>query len=217
MMLVVMLVVYLRREACNCVEDRAQASCSHSCPIGQYQGFCARSCFYCGPTPTPTLIPPTPAPSTVVPSISQVPTAVCNDGFLQRDAKDFLRDKLGWPELCRTTQSSTTCCQDLQESGRCETTLGLEGSLFGYCAKTCGYCGFDGYEFQSDYSGPSRLESPIRALSSHLPCTILSRRTSINSKDMMSKILVLAVCGARPETDFWVPPTKLFQVCLPWA
>ena len=72
---------------------------------GQYSGYCARSCLYCGPTPTPTLIPPTPFPSTLKPSTSQVPTAVCNDGFLLRDAKDFLRADSDLPELCATSIS----------------------------------------------------------------------------------------------------------------
>lgn len=67
---------------------------------GQYHGFCARSCAYCGPTGTPTFTPPTLVPSTMVPSTSQIPTALCNDGFLLRDAKKFLRRKLGLPELC---------------------------------------------------------------------------------------------------------------------
>ena len=164
---------------------------------GQYAGFCARSCFYCGPTATPTLIPPTPAPTTLLPTTSQVPTAICNDGFLQRDAKDFLRNDLGWSELCKSSTSSTTCCRYLQQAGRCESNLGSAGSLFGYCANTCGYCGFEDYAFQNINS--HLLDSRLVLLAPRLhflriipPC----RHVSIDADDIIKKISILSFCGA---------------------
>lgn len=69
---------------------------------GHYHGYCARSCLYCGPTAAPTLPRPSPAPSTWKPTSSQAPTANCNDGFLLRDAKDFLRLDLNLSDLCLT-------------------------------------------------------------------------------------------------------------------
>mmetsp|Transcript_15038 Transcript_15038/g.46701 ORF Transcript_15038/g.46701 Transcript_15038/m.46701 type:complete len:108 (+) Transcript_15038:180-503(+) len=68
--------------------------------IGHYHGYCRRSCLYCGPTPIPTLPQPSSAPSTRYPTLSQIPTANCDDGFLLRDARDFLRRELNLSGLC---------------------------------------------------------------------------------------------------------------------
>mmetsp|Transcript_19728 Transcript_19728/g.61789 ORF Transcript_19728/g.61789 Transcript_19728/m.61789 type:complete len:417 (+) Transcript_19728:629-1879(+) len=146
---------------------------------GQYHGFCARSCAYCGPTGTPTFTPPTLVPSTMVPSTSQIPTALCNDGFLLRDAKKFLRRKLGLPELCVNSWSSTSCCRGLQRHGECKAELADDGILFGYCSRTCGYCGFEAYDFQEHHFEPEPL--------SHV---------HLDSEEVMGKVSSFVVCGA---------------------
>ena len=69
------------------------------------------------------------------------------------------------------------------------------GSLLGYCAKTCGYCGFEDYTFQNIYSNlpdPKLVSEPLLALT----CIVLSRRqVNIDADDIVNKMSILVFCG----------------------
>lgn len=96
-----------------------------------------------------------------------------------RDARGFLRRELDLPDLCVNSWSSSSCCQSLQTHGQCNTELVSTGHLFGYCARTCGRCGFEDHDFQQ-----YRFEPKPQL------------RMNVNAKQVVGRVSSLLICGA---------------------